>query len=208
MAAAIAANSGLCLSGASVACCAPGSIATIEAPPPREHDRRLAGAGTDLEHATTRAREHLVGDHIRIGSSHRVVQLRPRVEGHAPRIVDLAHRGDATLRAVQRALIWLAIAAASCRGLLGLEDPIVIDAASSGAAIDAPDALPADACASSAGPCAAKRGTCGAGRCVIMHPNTTAVTCPDNMPCVVTCLGVDGCDAGVRCGNASSCEVN
>src|SRR5688572_27906296 len=92
----------------------------------------------------------------------------------------------------------------------GIDSALVGDAP-----VDTPaDGPPTPVCVD--GPCIAAGGNCMAGVCVIACGEdecASLVTCPDNMPCDVRCIGApnDGdegpCGGGVACGNATSCEV-
>src|SRR6266481_1088281 len=106
--------------------------------------------------------------------------------------------------------VVLLVSAASCRQLLGLDNPVPGDSAA-GSSSDSGSAMhdgptgdgsgSANAC--DPAKCAAAAGTCVAGVCTI-DPTGSSAFCPAGMPCAIHC---GSCGPVLDCSKATRCTI-
>jgi hypothetical protein len=109
-------------------------------------------------------------------------------------------------------IVVLAIAIAGCRGLLGFEEPVVLDQPVDASFVDEALDGPRDALDVGCSPqlCLAIGGACDNDVCVIDPGNNVAkVTCPGGQRCRVRCIGVNACPmlTGIECSMGARCDV-
>jgi hypothetical protein len=57
--------------------------------------------------------------------------------------------------------------------------------------------------------CSAKGGNCnGSDECEIIRTDNSAVACPSNMKCRITCNAMNSCETAIDCGLATACIID